>query len=361
MTKTVIVTGSQGFIGTYLCRELLKAGYKVVGFDNFSKYGKVKRPHDSHSNFLLEELDLTAQVPDFHKYNPTYVILGAALIGGIATFSTYAFDLIMQNELILANSYKAILSTNKPERVVTISSSMVYEGADVEFDKLEWLASSNCCGYGNFPILPEKHVWPTKENQLDDLPPPCSTYGMQKLMSEFWAIGAAKQYGIPYTIVRPFNCVGAYEEPSIFDVDVMSGNVKMLMSHVLPDLVHKCLEGQNPLHLLGDGSQIRCYTHGRDIARGIRLAMESPRVNQAYNISAAQPTTVLELARLVWEIINPNREFKVQYDEPYQWDVQKRLPDVTKAREELGFEATISLEESVIEVIEYMREMRKND
>ena len=85
----------------------------------------------------------------------------------------------------------------------------------------------------------------------------------------------------------------------------MSGNVKLALSHVVPDLVLKVLKGQDPLHILGDGSQVRHYTYGGDLARGIRLAMESPdAVNNDFNLSTAQSTTVLELAECIWSKIH---------------------------------------------------------
>jgi len=74
------------------------------------------------------------------------------------------------------------------------------------------------------------------------------------------------------------------------------------MSHVLPDLVLKVLSGQDPLHLLGSGQQVRHYTYGGDVARGIRMAIESDRAaNEDFNISTAKSTTVLELAQMVLE------------------------------------------------------------
>ena len=80
--------------------------------------------------------------------------------------------------------------------------------------------------------------------------------------------------------MRPFNCVGIGERRAVRDTDVMSGNVKLALSHVVPDLVLKVLKGQDPLHILGDGTQVRHYTYGGDLARGIRLAMESPKRGQ---------------------------------------------------------------------------------
>ena len=136
----------------------------------------------------------------------------------------------------------------------------------------------------------------------------------------------------------------------------MSGNVKLLMSHVVPDLVNKCLLGQDPLHILGSGCQVRHYTNGRDIARGMRMALESEHaINEDFNISTAQGTTVMELARMVWERVNPGRPFRAVSDPPYEHDVQKRVPDVEKARRILGFEAKIGLSESLDEVVGWLR------
>jgi len=130
------------------------------------------------------------------------------------------------------------------------------------------------------------------------------------------------------------------------------------MSHVVPDLVQKVLKGQDPLHILGDGSQVRHYTYGGDLARGIRLAIESDRaLNEDFNLSTEQSTTVRELAEVIWRKVNgADRLLNVVSDPPYEHDVQMRVPDVRKAREVLGFEATTSLEEMLDEVIPWIQE-----
>ena len=129
------------------------------------------------------------------------------------------------------------------------------------------------------------------------------------------------------------------------------------MSHVVPDLVQKVLKGQAPLHLLGDGSQIRHYTYGGDLARGIRLCIESDKAfNEDFNLSTPVSTTVLELARLIWKKIRGNEPFRFVSDPPFQYDVQKRVPDVTKARRVLGFEAVTSLENALDEIIPWIQQ-----
>jgi nucleoside-diphosphate-sugar epimerase len=124
----------------------------------------------------------------------------------------------------------------------------------------------------------------------------------------------------------------------------------------VPDLVVKVLRGQDPLHILGSGDQVRHYTYGGDLAHGIRLAMESDKaVNDDFNLSTAQSTTVLELAQLIWTKINGAKPLHVVSDEPFEHDVQRRVPDVTKARRVLGFEATTTLDQMLDEVIPWLK------
>jgi nucleoside-diphosphate-sugar epimerase len=329
----ILLTGSQGFIGSYICNELLKEGHQVVGVDNYSKYGRVVRPHDTHKNFKLYEVDVLSDkfnsVVDEEK--PNQIIAGAAMIGGISYFHKFAYDLLATNERILAQTFDAAIKGYQEgwlERIVVLSSSMVFE---------------------------ETTVYPTPEDEVTKCPPPSSTYGFQKLAVEYFAKGANEQYDLPYTIIRPFNCVGVGEEDSITEHAVTSGNIKLMMSHVLPDLINKILKGQDPLHVFGCGDQVRCYTNGKDLARGIRMAMESEKaINNDFNISTSQATSVLELAEVIWKILKPDTKFNYTCETGYKYDVQKRVPNTDKAKEVLGFEAEVGLEESVIEVVNYM-------
>ena len=258
----ILVTGAAGFINGYLVPELLEAGHEVVGLDNFSKYGRVAKSYDDHPAYRFVEGDakdvalLTELAADVDQ-----VVAAAAMIGGISYFHEFAYDLLAENERILASTFDAAIAAHRSgrlERIVVLSSSMVYESAT---------------------------VFPTPEGAQLTSPPPISTYGFQKLSSEYFAKGAHEQFGMPYTILRPFNCVGIGEKRALRDTDVMSGNVKLALSHVVPDLVNKVLQGQDPLHILGDGSQVRHYTYGGDLARGIRVAMESPiAVNEDFNL-----------------------------------------------------------------------------
>ena len=331
----ILVTGSAGFICGYLIEDLLNRGHEVVGIDNYSKYGKVEKSYDNHKNYKFVEGDakninlLKELISDCDQ-----VLGAAAMIGGISYFHKFAYDLLSENERITASTFDAAIwafKNKKLKKINILSSSMVFESAD---------------------------VFPSKEGGQRLCPPPQSTYGFQKLACEYYAQGAYEQYGLPYTIIRPFNCVGTGEKRALCDSEILSGNIKLAMSHVVPDLVQKVLKGQEPLHILGSGNQIRHYTYGGDLARGIRLCIENDAaINQDFNLSTPVSTSVLELAELIWRKIHgAYKKFSYVSDEPFKYDVQKRVPSVEKAERLLGFKAETSLDEILDEVIPWIAE-----
>ncbi|HET7027871.1 MAG TPA: NAD-dependent epimerase/dehydratase family protein, partial [Candidatus Limnocylindrales bacterium] len=148
----------------YLVAELLEHGHEVVGVDNFSKYGRVEKSYDRHPRYRFVEGDakdvalLTELAADCDQ-----IVAAAAMIGGISYFHEFAYDLIAENERILAATFDAAIAARRSgplERIVVLSSSMVYESAT---------------------------VFPTPEGAQLTSPPPVSTYGFQKLASEYFA------------------------------------------------------------------------------------------------------------------------------------------------------------------------------
>jgi nucleoside-diphosphate-sugar epimerase len=331
----ILVTGAAGFICGYLIDELLQAGHEVIGLDNFSKYGPVRKSYDAHPAYTLvrgdaKDVDLVKSLLD----GCDQFVAAAAMIGGISYFHEFAYDLLAENERITAAAFDAAIHAHRHgslKKITVLSSSMVYECA-TEF--------------------------PTPESAVRTSPPPLSTYGFQKLSTEYFAQGAWEQYRLPHTILRPFNSVGVGESRALRNHNLVSGNVKLAMSHVVPDLIQKVLRGQDPLHILGSGLQVRHYTYGGDLARGIRLSLESPQaLNEDFNLSTREQHSVLELAQIIWgKVHGDGRPFHYVSDPPFEYDVQTRSPQTEKAEKLLGFRATTPLSEILDEVIPWVDE-----
>ncbi len=332
MKGKILVTGSAGFICGYVVEELLNNGWEVYGIDNYSKYGKVEKSYDQHPKYHFVEGDaknlglMKELISECDQ-----VLASAAMIGGISYFHEFAYDLLAENERITASTFDAAIWAFKNKRLKKInvlSSSMVFESTT---------------------------QFPTKEGAERTSPPPLSTYGFQKLACEYFAQGAYEQYKLPYTIIRPFNCVGTGEKRAKCDTEILSGNVQLAMSHVVPDLVQKIAKGQDPLRILGQGNQVRHYTYAGDLAHGIRMCIEHPKaVNEDFNISTPVSTSVIELAEAIWKYMKPGVPFRYVSDEPFKYDVQKRVPDVSKAKNLLGYEAKTELPQILDEVVPWI-------
>ena len=332
----VLVTGAAGFICGYLVEELLgrrPRGRRPRQLQQVRPRGQVattttRATASSRATRRTSAL-LTELAADVDQ-----VVAAAAMIGGISYFHEFAFDLLAENERILASTFEAAIAAHKAGRLAADRRPVELDGVRVA-----------------------RTVFPTPEGAERTSPPPISTYGFQKLASEYFAHGAWEQYQLPYTILRPFNCVGIGERRAVRDTDIMSGNVKLALSHVVPDLVLKALKGQDPLHILGDGQpgpplHLRRRPGARDPARDGVAERPSTRTST----SRRRPP------RRCWSW--PRRSgprstaddspFRYVSDPPFEHDVQLRVPDVRKARDVLGFEATTTLSQMLDEVIPWI-------
>src|SRR5579859_6132638 len=232
----VLVTGAAGFLGGFVVAELLNRGYRVIGLDNLSKYGEpppagARRPGyrfvrgDARDSALVAGLLAGCE----------HFIAAAAMVGGIGYFHRRPYDLLAANERITAATCDAAIDAHRRgelRKVTYLSSSMVYENTD---------------------------RWPSREGDQFLVPPPTTTYGFQKLAVEYFARAAWDQYGVPFTIVRPFNCVGAGEAAHAAPgeavhaapgeaVHAAPGEAVhaapgQATTHVVPDLVYRALTG----------------------------------------------------------------------------------------------------------------------
>jgi UDP-glucose 4-epimerase len=197
-------------------------------------------------------------------------------------------------------------------------------------------------------VFERASVFPTPEEHLLECPAPRSAYGFSKLAGEVYCRAASEQHGLPYTVCRPFNAYGPGELPG----------EEPGIAHALPDLIAKALSGRRPLPIFGSGEQTRTLTHVDDIARGIIAAMGSPAgLCEDFNISASQELTIAQIARLVWEACGEDPgELALEHLPGYEVDVPRRWPSVQKARERLGFEASVPLHEGIAQTVAWLRE-----
>lgn len=312
----VLVTGGAGFIGSEVVRQLLDRRYQVRVADDLSKL-EAKVP--KNCEFL--RIDLTKKNAALQTMDDVdFCIHLAAKIGGIGYFHKYPATILSENNKMYSAVFEAAVE-KKINRIIYLSSSMVFESTK------------------NFP---------SNEEDLLKIPPPVSAYGFSKLVGEWYCRAFCDEYGLEYTIIRPFNAYGINEAPG----------EGVGYAHVIPDLIQKIVSGQYPLELLGDGSQSRCFTHVSDIARGIIMAMESElAVNEDFNIGSEKEIKMTDLAKLIFKLCDINKPLKVKNIAGFKYDIKRRVPSSSKARKILGWKAEKRLEEELPKIIEKIKEM----
>jgi len=318
ISNKYLVTGGAGFIGSEIVKQLLDMGHKVRVADNLSK--KDARV-DNRAEFV--KVDLTDKKKTNDVFEDIDICINAvAKIGGIGYFHKYPATILSENNKLYSSTFEAAVKA-KIKRMVYISSSMVFESAK---------------------------TFPSKESDIANIPPPVSSYGFSKLTGEWYCHSFWDEYKLPFSICRPFNAYGINEFPER----------EVGYAHVIPDLVRKILTNQYPLKLLGNGKQTRCFTHVNDIANGIiTVSTHENAINDDFNIGNDEEIEMYDLAHKIWEVMKVKKPFKIKFVQGYEFDIKRRVPNISKTSKIIGWHSKIKFEEGLKEVIKWLEHQKK--
>lgn len=317
----VLVTGSEGSLMQAVIPLLLKKGHVVYGVDNLARYGERLGIAGNDYNFIKCDLTDRLSVERLvEQVRPDYIIQAAATIYGVGGFNKYCGE--MYKDITLHDNVLRAATRCCVKKVIYISSSMVYE---------------NC---------PQDIAYPVKEDIVGNYPAPYTDYGLSKFVGERVSHAYHRQHGLKYTIWRPFNIITPYEKSESEEVGI---------SHVFADYIKNIvIEKKKPLPILGDGYQIRCFTWIDEVAAAIADYSFSEKTdNKTYNLGNPEPISMRVLAEKIKDIAA--KEFGLLDDYfllyetigDYTNDVRVRIPDCEKAKNDLGWEARMKVDDSI--------------
>ena len=317
----VLITGGAGFVGSHLAEALLDRGDEVFVLDNLSTGSIHNIAHlKDHARFhySIESITNEPLLAELVDRADTIVHLAAAV--GVKLIVEAPVHTIETNvhgtEVVLKHASK------KKKLVIIASTSEVYgKSAEVPFREDADLVLGPTA----------KHRW---------------AYACSKMIDEFLALAYWKERKLPVIIVRLFNTVGPRQ----------TGQYGM----VIPNFVRQALAGE-PITVFGDGTQSRSFTYVGDVVRAMVALMDEPRaVGQVFNIGNGTEITIGDLALKVKALTDSSSAIvRVPYDQAYEAgfeDMPRRVPDITKVRDLVGYEPTVELDEILTRVIEYFRQ-----
>jgi UDP-glucose 4-epimerase len=315
-----LITGGAGFIGCHLSEALLDAGHQVLVLDNLSTGSIDNISHlkgRQGFEYFIDSVDnepLLAELID--RSDVVFHLAAAVGVKLIVEQPVYTIETnVHGTEVVLKHANK------KKKLVVIASTSEVYgKSEDVPFREDSDLV------LGPTP----KHRW---------------AYACSKAIDEFLALAYWKERKLPVIIVRFFNTVGPRQ----------SGQYGM----VIPNFVRQALAGE-PITVFGDGRQQRSFTHVADVVGALLKLVEEPRaIGQVINIGNMQEVTIEQLAERVRDLAGSKSPIKfIPYDQAYESgfeDMPRRVPDLTKVRDLIGYETKNTLDDILVQVIDYFR------
>ena len=311
--KTIFVTGGAGFIGSTLAGRLVENN-RIIIYDNLSRNSLKDKPFKEHPNLELVEGDIL----DFERLNRAMqgadIVVHCAAIAGIDTVIKSPVRTMRVNMVGSANVLEAAARLPRCDRVVCFSTSEV-------FGQHAFRASE------------------TDNAVMGKVGEARWTYAVSKLAEEHLAIAYYQEKGLPTTVLRPFNVYGPGQ--------IGEGALRIFVQRALRN---------ETIKVHGDGTQIRAWCYVDDMIDGVLLVMEHPKaVGESFNIGNQRAvTTIYGLASAVIRVLDS--QSSIVFTRKEYADVELRIPAVRKAREVLGFEAKVDLDEGIRLAAQYYRE-----
>jgi dTDP-glucose 4,6-dehydratase len=302
--STAVVTGGSGFLGSHLCEALLAQGKRVICIDNLDTGNLENVEHIRDEGFLFLNHDVTERIE-----------------------IEEAVDFVYH----LASPASPIDYMRLPLHTLKVGSYGTHNALGLaKFKRARFLLASTSEVYGD----PLEH--PQPESYWGNVNPigPRGVYDEAKRYAEAMTMAYHRQQGVDTSIVRIFNTYGPRMRP--FD------------GRAIPTFVRQALAAK-PLTVFGDGSQTRSFCYVDDLVRGLILLAESGE-HDPVNIGNPSEMTLLELAQTVVKVTGSSSE--IVFEALPVDDPQVRKPDITRARELLGWEPKIGLEEGLGHLLE---------
>lgn len=311
--RTIFITGGAGFIGSTLIGRLIENN-RIIAYDNLSRNSLKDKSYKDHRNLKLIEGDIL----DFDKLARSMhgadIIIHCAAIAGIDTVIKSPVMTMRVNMIGSANVLEAASMLDHLERLVCFSTSEIFGQHAFRSTETD-MAVTGKVGEARW------------------------TYAVSKLAEEHLAISYHKERGLPTTVVRPFNVYGPGQ--------VGEGALRTFIQRAV------CNE---TIEIHGDGTQIRAWCYVDDMVEGILLTMTHPNaVGESFNIGNQRAViTIYGLANTVVRVLDSSSS--IVFSRKDYADVELRIPAVQKAKELLGFEAKIDLDEGIRRAAEFYRE-----
>lgn len=317
----VLITGGAGFIGSHLSDRLLEAGHRVTAVDDLSTGRLANIAHlEGAPGFQFVHESIMHEVVMDRLVSDCDAIYHLASAVGVELIVSRPVEVIerciLGTEIVLrtAHRYK--------KKVLLTSTSEIYgKNARVPFAEDD-----------------DRLLGPTTKSRW--------SYSCAKAIDEFLALAYHKEKRLPIVIVRLFNTVGPRQ----------SGQYGM----VVPRFVQQALAGK-PLTVYGDGSQQRCFGYVDDIVGALVALTEHPdAVGQIFNIGNTEEVSILELARRITRLTNSSSAiqlvpYEVAYEAGFE-DMARRIPDLTRIQSLIGYQPTVSLDETILRIANHFRE-----